>query len=260
MKKTLLLVIAALVIPSVALAAKPAHGPKHGVQVTYELKGTLSNYTAYDAGTSTNGTITINVSAANYHGKELKGQTLTFAVDANTSVALKSGLSTITNGDSGMIRVRAAAFVAPADLAATLQASYSVPLVAEEYLNQVLEELPGVAGLHAQLFKNSAGFMYDMIHKGEDQIFLVLEIVYDKTWVDIHPFRHFPDRRPFQAFFHKNLIEVIYYIRFPDFRILSFFHGIDFLARYHVVGSSLRAPLKIRFFIIKTMKKSNFDI
>lgn len=123
MKKTLLLVIAALVIPSVALAAKPAHGPKHGVQVTYELKGTLSNYTAYDAGTSTNGTITINVSAANYHGKELKGQTLTFAVDANTSVALKSGLSTITNGDSGMIRVRAAAFVAPADLAATLQAS-----------------------------------------------------------------------------------------------------------------------------------------
>ena len=30
MKKTLLLVIAALMVPSVALAAKPAHGPKHG--------------------------------------------------------------------------------------------------------------------------------------------------------------------------------------------------------------------------------------
>jgi hypothetical protein len=126
MKKTLLLVIAALMVPSVALAAKPAHGPKPpkpGAQMTYELKGTLSNYTAYDAGTSTNGAITIVVSSASHHGKALKGQTLTFAVDANTTVSLKSGLSGITNGDYGMVKVHAAAKIPPADLAATLQAS-----------------------------------------------------------------------------------------------------------------------------------------
>jgi hypothetical protein len=126
MKKTLLLVIAALLVPSVALAAKPAHGPKPpkpGSHMAYELKGTLSNYTAYDAGTSTNGTITIVVSSANHRGKALKGQTLTFAVDANTTISLKSGLSTITNGDYGMVKVRAAVKIPPADLAATLQAS-----------------------------------------------------------------------------------------------------------------------------------------
>jgi hypothetical protein len=123
MKKTLLLVLAALVVPSVALAAKPAHSQKPVPQVAYELKGTLSNYTAYDSVTPANGTVTITVKDANPQGKTLKGQTLTFAVDANTAVWLKSGLTTITNGDRGMIRVMAAKHIAPADLAATLQAS-----------------------------------------------------------------------------------------------------------------------------------------
>jgi len=126
MKKTLLLVIAALVIPSVALAAKPAHSqkpPKPTAQVTYELKGTLSNYTAYDNVTPANGTVTITVTKAGPRARSLEGQTLTFVVDANTSVTLESGLTTITNGDSGMIKVMAAKHIAPADLAKTLQQS-----------------------------------------------------------------------------------------------------------------------------------------
>ena len=126
MKKTLLLVIAGLVVPSVALAAKPAHSqkpPKPAPQVAYELKGTLSAYTAYNSVGPVNGTITIKVADANPQGKALKGQTLTFVVDANTAVWLKSGLTTITDGDSGMIRVMAAKNIPPADLAATLQTS-----------------------------------------------------------------------------------------------------------------------------------------
>lgn len=120
MKKLLLLVLAALVVPSVALAAKP---PKPAPQVTYELKGTLSNYTAYDSVTPSNGSITVTVTAANPQGKALKGQTLTFAVDKNTVVSLKSGLTTVTNGDSGTLWVKAAKNIPPASLATTLQAS-----------------------------------------------------------------------------------------------------------------------------------------
>jgi len=126
MKKALLLVIAALAIPSVAMAAKPADkGGKGAPKVTYVLKGALSNYTAYVAATSTtpavNGSITIVVSSANYHGKALKGQTLTFPVDAKTKISLSDGLTSITNGDKGIVKIRAAKKIAAADLAATLQ-------------------------------------------------------------------------------------------------------------------------------------------
>jgi len=124
MKKALILMLAALVIPtSVALAAKPSHGPKAPPQVTYNVLGTLSNYTAYDAGTSTNGSISILVSHVSKHGAALKGQTLTFVVDANTVIRFADGVTAITNGDRGGIKVRAAMKIAPADLAATLQAS-----------------------------------------------------------------------------------------------------------------------------------------
>ena len=119
MKKTLLLVIAALLVPSVALAAKPAHSqkpPKPAPQVTYELKGTLSAYTAYNSVGPVNGTVTITVKDARPQGKALKGQVLTFAVDANTMVSLKNGLTTITDGDSGMIKVMAARHATAATL------------------------------------------------------------------------------------------------------------------------------------------------
>lgn len=127
MKKAILLVVAALAIPSVALATKPAHGPnppkpKPVPQVTYDLRGTLSNYTAYNAQTQTNGSITILVASANNHAKSLKGQTLTFVLDSKSKISLHDGLTTVTNGDMGHVKVRAAKKIAPADLATTLQA------------------------------------------------------------------------------------------------------------------------------------------
>jgi len=124
MKKALILVLAALVIPSVALAARPAPNASGGngnPKVTYILKGTLSDYSPYDAGTSTNGSITILVQHSNYHAKALVGQTLTFAVNANTKVGFADGVTGITNGDFGKVKVRAPKKIAAADLASTLQ-------------------------------------------------------------------------------------------------------------------------------------------
>ncbi len=107
MKKAILLVVAALAIPtSVALAAKPAKPPKNPPKVSYVLKGTLSNYTAYDSVTPANGSITIVVKHGNKFGKAFKGQTLTFPVDANTAVELNNN-APIANGDKGIVKVRA---------------------------------------------------------------------------------------------------------------------------------------------------------
>jgi hypothetical protein len=122
MKKALILVIAALALPSVALAAKPAHSNVSAPKVAYILTGTLSAYTAYDKATSTNGSVTILVKASNYHGKALHNQSLTFVVGAKTWVTLHNH-KPIKDGDRGMVTVRAALKVAPADLAATLQAA-----------------------------------------------------------------------------------------------------------------------------------------
>jgi hypothetical protein len=123
MKKALILVIAALMVPGVALAAKPSKGPKTPPQTAYVLKGTLSAYTAYNAESMTNGSITILVQHANHHQtKNLKGQSLTFVVDKNTKISLEDGLSTITDGDRGVVKVRAAKHIPAADLASTLQA------------------------------------------------------------------------------------------------------------------------------------------
>lgn len=127
MKRALLIVVAALAIPGAALAKgkPPVTGPgshgKSAPKVTYVLKGTLSAYQAYDSSTSTNGSITIVVNHANYHGKALKTQTLTFPVDAKTRVTLEDGVSTVTDNDNGMVTVRAPKRIAAADLAATLQ-------------------------------------------------------------------------------------------------------------------------------------------
>ena len=123
MKKTLILVIAALALPSVALAAKPAHSAQANPKVLYILKGKLSAYTAYNKATSTNGSITILVSSANYHGKALKAQSLTFAVTAKTVVTLPKHKHTVTDNDLGTVKVQAALRIPAADLAATLQAS-----------------------------------------------------------------------------------------------------------------------------------------
>jgi hypothetical protein len=136
MKKALILVIAALAIPtSVALAAKPAkptHPNKPAPMVTYVLNGTLSNYSAYNSTGPVNGSITILVKHASKGGKAtkaLKGQTLTFPVDANTRIRLGAGVTAITNGDKGTVRIRAAKKIPAATLAATLQQSPAKQIV-----------------------------------------------------------------------------------------------------------------------------------
>ena len=130
MRKVLPFVIAALVIPSVALAKgpNPSSHTNHGkAKVQYILKGTLSASTAYDSATSTNGSITINVMHANRHGKALRGQPLTFKgeVTSNTKVVLPDGVTVIADLDRGIVKVRAPKEpkdISGSDLAAILTA------------------------------------------------------------------------------------------------------------------------------------------
>jgi hypothetical protein len=114
MKKLLPFAIAALMIPSVALAKPPnphkGNHTNHGkAKVQYVLRGTLSAYTAFDSSTSTNGSITIAVTSANRHGRVLKGMSLTFTgmVSSSTKVVLPDGVTAIADGDSGIVKVRA---------------------------------------------------------------------------------------------------------------------------------------------------------
>jgi hypothetical protein len=143
MRKAIILVVAALTLglsTSAALAGgNPGHGKggsngggKGAPKVVYVLKGKLSAYTPYNSSTSTNGSITIAVSQANYHGKSLKGQTLTFPVDANTKVSLPDGVTTITDNDQGIVKVKAAKKIAAADLATTLQATAAKQIVDQQ--------------------------------------------------------------------------------------------------------------------------------
>lgn len=114
MKKFLPLVILALMIPSVALAkgkppTKGTHTNHGKAKVQYILHGSLSGYTAYDSATSTNGSITITVTHSNRHGRVLKGDSLTFTgmVTSSTKVVLANGVTVITDGDNGILKVRA---------------------------------------------------------------------------------------------------------------------------------------------------------
>ncbi len=113
MKKVLPFVLAALMIPSVALAKGPnpnSHTNRGKAKVMYVLKGMIYAYTAYDSTTSTPGSITIDVNHSNRHGKLLVGQTITLTVGANTKVLLKNGVTAIAAaqpGDRGMVKIRA---------------------------------------------------------------------------------------------------------------------------------------------------------
>jgi hypothetical protein len=109
MKKVVPFAIAALMIPSVALAKgpNPTKGPSQKVQ--YVLKGNLSGYSPFDSATSTNGSITIDVKHANRHGRALKDMSLTFTgeVASNTKIVLRDGVTVIADGDRGLVKVRA---------------------------------------------------------------------------------------------------------------------------------------------------------
>ena len=110
--------VAAAAVPAVAVAANPPSKPSP--KVTYVLHGTLSGYAA--ASGTTPGSVTIAVSASNYHGRALKGQSLTFAVAPSTKVSLDAD-GQISDGEKGVVKVRAPKKVAAAELTATLQAA-----------------------------------------------------------------------------------------------------------------------------------------
>jgi hypothetical protein len=141
MKKLLPFVIAALMIPGVALAkGKPPTAGTHAnhgkAKVMYVLKGLIYNYTAFDAATSTPGSLTISVSHSNRHGKLLVGQPpLTVTIGPNTKVLLTNGVASIAAaapGDNGMVKIRASrlafksATVADVQTALTNQPAHQV--------------------------------------------------------------------------------------------------------------------------------------
>jgi len=125
MRKILAVLAAALVVPSIALAAKPPSPGKSGAaaskapQVVYILTGKLTAYTA--ASGTTAGSVSILVAGSNYHAKALKTKTLTFATSSTTTKVTKHA-GAVTVNDKGIVKVRAAkSFPAGSDLATELQ-------------------------------------------------------------------------------------------------------------------------------------------
>ena len=109
MKKAIVLLVVALAIPSGVAFAKSPH--KHGThgksrpRVMYVLRGTLSSYTA--ATTTADGQISITVRHSNFHGRALRGQTLTFPTSMRTRVTFRHGATQITDGARGILKFRA---------------------------------------------------------------------------------------------------------------------------------------------------------
>jgi hypothetical protein len=119
MRRLIVLVVAALALPSVALATPPSTHTNHSKaapKVMYVIKGTFSNFQS--ATTTTDGQISITVTHSNYHARALKGQTLTFAVSSSTRITLGDG-STQLDSAKGMVKFRAPKKVS-GDLATTL--------------------------------------------------------------------------------------------------------------------------------------------
>jgi hypothetical protein len=131
--KTLLLLIvaSALAVPAAAFAGKPSPKPSHGgkgqPRVLYILKGTLSAYTAASSGG--NGSVTIAVTRSNRHGHALESQSLTFAVSTQTRIVLHDAATTVTDGDKGIVKIRAPKSVAAADLPTRLEAATASQVV-----------------------------------------------------------------------------------------------------------------------------------
>lgn len=125
MKKGILLaVVAALMVTPAAAMANHGKGGKSAPKVMYVLHGKLSAYTPYDNSIygPTPGSITIDITHANRHGRALKHMTLTFPVAPTTKISLENGVSAIADGDMGIVKIKAPKRIAAADLAATLQA------------------------------------------------------------------------------------------------------------------------------------------
>ena len=105
MRKVLVVVLAALLVPAAAVAkgkpTNPGSQSKAAPKVLYVLKGTLTAYSA--ANGTTNGSVTITDKSSNRHGASLKNQSLTFAVSSSTKI-----VGTFTANDNGIVKVRGA--------------------------------------------------------------------------------------------------------------------------------------------------------
>ena len=123
MKKVIVLLAVALAIPTSVAFAKGSPGThgKSAPKVMYVLKGTLSNYAPATA--TTDGSISITVNHSNYHGRKLKGQTLSFPVTMKTRINWQNGTTAANVTDpataKGTVKFRAPLRVSD-DLAAAL--------------------------------------------------------------------------------------------------------------------------------------------
>jgi hypothetical protein len=147
-KKMLALMIVALVVPSVALAAKPnppgnsqnSHS-KAAPMVMYLLKGTLTAYTQTATAFTTpaayscaNGAVTIDIKHANHHGAALNTLTpLAICLSSSTRVVVKGG-GTLTVGDRAIVKLRYAKKFDPSDSAQL--SSFLTTAVAKQIIDQ----------------------------------------------------------------------------------------------------------------------------
>lgn len=109
MTTRLLIGVALLGLLAAPAGALASHGGKaknmSSDTVTYELRGTLSAFTAAKGMTA--GSIAVHVTGANERGRAFKGQTLTFAITKATKVETNDN-GTIANGDRGEVKVKGA--------------------------------------------------------------------------------------------------------------------------------------------------------
>jgi hypothetical protein len=113
MRNFMVIAALALVVPSLAFAqgkppTHPSQGSKAAPKVMYVLKGTLTAYTP--ANGATNGTVTIAVKSANYHGRSFLNKTLTFEVTSKTTFT-----GTFAANDNGVVKFRWLKSAAPGD-------------------------------------------------------------------------------------------------------------------------------------------------
>ncbi|HEU5214984.1 MAG TPA: hypothetical protein VFU30_05535 [Gaiellaceae bacterium] len=114
MKKIVVLLVVALAIPtSVAFAKSPKASTTHGKSnpmVMYILKGNLSSLVA--ANGATDGSITITITHANRHARQLVTNPATamqFTVASNTRITFANGSpsATLAPDAKGMVKFRA---------------------------------------------------------------------------------------------------------------------------------------------------------
>ena len=103
MRKILIVLALALMVPALALAAQPAQPGKSAPKVQYVLKGTLTSFTASTGGAD--GSIMFTVTQANHHRAALKDQALTLLVTPTTKVVLDTD-GTLTAGETIIVKVR----------------------------------------------------------------------------------------------------------------------------------------------------------